>query len=453
MSQDARIATHEIQFSPGGTAIGVEVGRDCSKVVPISELRMDKTKTAAKRSLGFLGPKKSKGSVNVLGAEAEAKMAERKRQREKLRELRERNVPMDVMEEDENDGRTSPKKEKGKSPRRAALGSLDSNSPVISWTEQLAEELGRATEPQASPAKQRPIGCSQSPLSSPKMSGKGGTLEERYGGTEPLRPVSMGIPTKKKKSKKRGFGFGRTNRRGEIVSDDDAHGAALAVEALQSRDPLRQSFLLRTIQQQQEELRLVNEAAAQRMALLEQQYQAQMEENTRKLEEEAKKAAAAAAAELAQEVLGPMAAKAAAAQATVADTAGQGIKNYADPDWLEKYMGTATPEQMDAYAETAPAKLLPTHSFAAHPLLALARSYISANLSSAAPAVASLKAEHEAAAAKNAAAAAAAKEAAEAAEVRRSCSAAECSLPVLTPTFWSLRSWQRKLKNSNWPLR
>eukprot|EP01046_Picozoa_sp_COSAG06_P066884 COSAG06_NODE_17083_length_961_cov_42.950116_1_plen_73_part_00 len=44
--------------------------------------------------------------------------------------------------------------------------------------------------------------------------------------------------------------------------------------------------------------------------------------------------------------------------------------------------------------------------------------YIAANLSTAAPAVASLKAEHEAAAAKAAAAAAAAKEAAEAAEVR-----------------------------------
>jgi DNA-binding ferritin-like protein (Dps family) len=367
MSQDARIATHEIQFSPGGTAIGVEVGRDCSKVVPISQLRMDKTKTAAKRSLGFLGPKKSKGSVNVLGAEAEAKMAERKLQREKLRALRERNVPMDVMEEDENDGTASSKEGKGKSPRRAALGSLDSNSPVISWTEQLAEELESAKEPQASPAKQRPIGCSQSPLSSPKISGKGGTLEERYGGTEPLRPVSMGIPikaspaAKKKKSKKRGFGFGRTNRRGESMSDDDAHGAALAVEALQSKDPLRQSFLLRTIEQQQDELRRTNEAAAQRMALLEQQYQAQMEENTRKMEEEAKKAAAAAAAELAQEVLGPMAAKAAAAQETVTDTAGQGIENYADPDWLEKYMGTATPQQMDAYAATAPAKLACQH--------------------------------------------------------------------------------------------
>lgn len=346
-TQDARIATHEIQFSPGGTTAMIEVGRDCSKVVPISELRMDKAKTQAKakRSLGFLGAKKPKGTTNVLGAEAEAAMAARKLQREKLRALRERTVPMDVMEEDENDGTPSPNGDKGKSPRRPALGPLDSNSPVISWTEQLAVELVSAKDPQASPAKQRPTGCSQSPLSSPKLSGKGSTLEERYGGGD-----------KTKKTKKRGFGFGRTNRRGDSMS----HGAALAVEAMQEKDPLRQSFLLRTIEKQQEEMRRTNEEAARRMALLEQQYQAQLDANTRKMEEEAKRAAAAAAAELAQEVLGPMAARAAAAAATAADgphetataMAEQGIENYSDPDWLEKYMGSATPEQMDAYAAT-----------------------------------------------------------------------------------------------------
>eukprot|EP01046_Picozoa_sp_COSAG06_P066885 COSAG06_NODE_17083_length_961_cov_42.950116_2_plen_154_part_00 len=133
-----------------------------------------------------------------------------------------------------------------------------------------------------------------------------------------------------------------------------------AVEAIQSKDPLRQSFLLRTIEEQQEELRRTNEAAANRMAALEQQYQAQMEENTRKMEEEAKKAAAAAAAELAQEVLGPMAAKAAAVSAQEltaeckedagAGGGADGIGNYSDPNWLDKYMGTASPEQMDAYA-------------------------------------------------------------------------------------------------------
>jgi hypothetical protein len=376
--QDARIATHSIQFSPGGTPIGVEVGRGCSKVVPISQLRMDKAKTHSKLSLGFLSTKKSKTNSNILGAEAEAKMAERKRQREKLRELRERSVPMDVMEEDENDSPRSPSKAKaqakGKSPRRAALGSLDSNasSPIISWTEQLAEELGGgAQEPLQSPAKQRPMGCSQSPLGSPKVSPKGAALEDRYRGNERLRPATIGIPAPgtspapepKKKTKKRGFGFGKTNRRGERITQEE--GAALAVEAIQSKDPLRQSFLLRTIEEQQEELRRTNEAAANRMAALEQQYQAQMEENTRKMEAEAKKAAAAAAAELAQEVLGPMAAKAAAVSAQeptaeckedagAAAAAGgggaDGIGNYSDPNWLDKYMGTASSEQMDAYA-------------------------------------------------------------------------------------------------------
>ena len=47
-----------------------------------------------------------------------------------------------------------------------------------------------------------------------------------------------------------------------------------------------------------------------------------------------------------------------------------GVENYLDPDWLEKYVSTATPEQMDAY--------------------------IVANLSTATPAVASLKEEQEA---------------------------------------------------------
>lgn len=346
-TQDARIATHEIQFSPGGTTAMVEVGRDCSKVVPISELRMDKTKTQAKRSLGFLGTKKPKGTTNVLGAEAEAAMAARKLQRERLRALRERNVPMDVMEEDENDGTASPNGKKEKSPHRPALGSLDSNSPVISWTEQLAVELESTKDPQASPAKQRPIGCSQSPLSSPKVSRKGTPLEERYGGGD-----------KTKKTKKRGFGFGRTNRRGDSMS----HDAALAVEAMQSKDPLRQSFLLRTIEKHEEEMRQANEAAAKRFALLEQQYQAQLDANTRKIEEEAKRAAAEAAAMLAQEVLGPMAARAAAAAATTgavpeeaaAAVAEQGIQNYSDPDWVEKYMADATHEQLDAYAATVP---------------------------------------------------------------------------------------------------
>lgn len=76
----------------------------------------------------------------------------------------------------------------------------------------------------------------------------------------------------------------------------------------------------------------------------------------------AKKAAAAAAAELAQEVLGPMAAKAAAVSAqeptaeckedagAAAGGGADGIGNYSDPNWLDKYMGTASSEQMDAYA-------------------------------------------------------------------------------------------------------
>lgn len=338
MQQDARIATHTIQFSPGGTPIGVEVGRGCSKVVPISKLRMDK---AEKKTGGFnltsMLKNKSKGAAgNVLGADAEAKMAERKAQREKLRELRERTVPMDVMEDDGDENAESPRSPaggKGKigSLKRAALATVDSNSgsPLSERTEKLAEELLEApkqpeAEPaQMSPAQQRPSGCSsQSPLGSPKVSPKGASLEERYNRgqpTSPLRFAAIGIPpplgapeqaVKKTKKKKGGFSVFKTNRRGERISQEE--GAALAVAAMQSTDPLRQSFLLRTIEEQQEELRRTSEAMASAMDA----FQAKMDANTREMEEQANKAASLAAAEFEQQVLVPMAARAAAAHAS-----------------------------------------------------------------------------------------------------------------------------------------
>ena len=92
-AQDARIATREFQFSPGGTTV-------TGYRVPISELMMNKNKTQAKRSAGWLG----------------------RRQREKLGAQRERDMPASVAEV-----------------RRPALAPLD---PNLAWTEQLAKELG-----------------------------------------------------------------------------------------------------------------------------------------------------------------------------------------------------------------------------------------------------------------------------------------------------------------------
>ena len=66
------------------------------------------------------------------------------------------------------------------------------------------------------------------------------------------------------------------------------------------------------------------------------------------------KAAAAAAAELAHEVLMPtMAVKSTPDQHTDADT-GEGIENFSDPDWVDKYIGDATQEQLAGYAAILP---------------------------------------------------------------------------------------------------
>ena len=78
------------------------------------------------------------------------------------------------------------------------------------------------------------------------------------------------------------------------------------------------------------------------------------------------------------------------------------LRTILDPDWLEKYVGTATPEQMDAY--------------------------IVANLSTATPAAASLKEEQEATTGKYAALVADTKEVADATEVRfQQMLAAQCT--------------------------
>ena len=112
--QDSRIATHEFQFSPGGTVTGYRVQ---SKVVPISELMMNTNKTQTKRSLARLAG-----------------------QREKLGVWRERDAPTSAVEVG-----------------RPALASLD---PNVAWTEQLAQELGldnSTTDMQALATKQQPI--------------------------------------------------------------------------------------------------------------------------------------------------------------------------------------------------------------------------------------------------------------------------------------------------------
>ena len=223
VQQDARIKTHAIVYSPGGTPM-VEVGRGGNKVVSVQELNVAKAEKSGAKS--FIGSRLGKPRA---------------------------------------------------SPHRAALTPLNSNAD--------------STAASPSPAKARPRGCSsQSPLGSPKVSPhRNAPLEERYGhGPLESRPaVSIGMPPKKTKK----FGLlGRKRRKGPQITQDE--GAALARAAMERKDPLRQSFLHRTIEDQQKQLQMVQAAADAKMEQLRRHYEEEMAANTQKIEEEAKRKAA-----------------------------------------------------------------------------------------------------------------------------------------------------------------